>query len=373
MDIKQLVYTWWIGQDRPTRDKARELYRGLITPGFTKQDIDRYIPEFRRGEGIPPARGKCVKPMTDENFITDITQGKTIDELMAIYDIKTKKTIDMQVARLRESGYNIVVFNGSIILQKNVIPQENTYEKDWKGESVIKFGVVSDTHLCSKYQQLTYLKDIYNIFAKNGIRDVYHAGDLSGGYNKRRADQMYGLIPGCIGADEQTEYIVNNYPKIPGITTHFITGNHDHWHINNGGVDIGKRITKEREDMNYLGLSNVTVDLTPNCRMEINHPLDGSAYALSYSIQKYMDSMPGGEKPNILLNGHHHKAMYLFYRNIHALECGTFEAQTLWMKGKRIAVQVGGFMVTVHVDKEGTVTRFAPEFIPYYRMYKDDY
>ena len=82
-----------------------------------------------------------------------------------------------------------------------------------------------------------------------------------------------------------------------------------------------------------MGQLNARVYLTPNCILELNHPLDGAAYALSYSLQKYIESMQGGTKPNILLNGHHHKAMYLFYRNVHAFEAGTFQAQSSWMKG----------------------------------------
>jgi DNA polymerase II small subunit/DNA polymerase delta subunit B len=83
--------------------------------------------------------------------------------------------------------------------------------------------------------------------------------------------------------------------------------------------------------------------------------------------------MTGGEKPSILINGHHHKAMYLFYRNVHAIECGTLEAQSGWMKGKRIAAHVGGWIIEIHVDEEGTINRFKSEFIPFYKMIKDDY
>jgi hypothetical protein len=86
-----------------------------------------------------------------------------------------------------------------------------------------------------------------------------------------------------------------------------------------------------------------------------------------------MDSMSGGEKPNILINGHHHKMMYLFYRNIHAFEAGTTCAQTPWMKGKRIAAHVGGWIIEVHVNDEGTITRCNSEFFPFYKMVEHDY
>ena len=77
-------------------------------------------------------------------------------------------------------------------------------------------------------------------------------------------------------------------------------------HIKNGGIDIGRIIARERQDMTYLGQSNAKINLTPKCVLEINHPLDGASYAIS-SLQKLIDSMSGGDKPNILINGHHHK------------------------------------------------------------------
>jgi hypothetical protein len=83
--------------------------------------------------------------------------------------------------------------------------------------------------------------------------------------------------------------------------------------------------------------------------------------------------MSGGEKPNILLNGHHHKAFYMIYRNIHAYECGTTQAQTPWMRGKRIAANMGGWIITVHVTEDGTISRCMGEFIPLYKPLEHDY
>lgn len=125
--------------------------------------------------------------------------------------------------------------------------------------------------------------------------------------------------------------------------------------------------------MVYLGCNNAKIHITPNCILELNHPGDGAAYALSYTIQKLIDSITGGDKPNILINGHHHKAMYLFYRNIHAFEAGTTENQTPWMKGKKLAAHIGGWIIAVHVDKDGTITRCNSEFIPLYKPLENDY
>ena len=50
-----------------------------------------------------------------------------------------------------------------------------------------------------------------------------------------------------------------------------------------------------------------------------------------------------------------------------------FQAQTPWMLGKSIAAHIGGWIVEVHVDDEGTITRCNGEFIPFYKMIRDDY
>lgn len=277
-----------------------------------------------------------------------------------------------QIEDLRGMGYLIEESRGVLRLCTTVVPEENVYRLDWNGDRVIRFGAIGDTHLCNKWQQLTHLNRMYDIFERENIDTVYHCGDVSDGYYKNRPEHVYELFR--IGFDEQADYIIENYPQRSGVTTAFISGNHDDTHIKNGGSNIGIRIAQGRDDMKYLGMSNAKIELTPNCILELNHPGDGAQYALSYSLQKYIDSMSGGDKPKILLNGHHHKAMYLpEYRNIHALEIGTFEAQTPFMKGKKIAAHVGGWICEAHVDEEGTVRRFKSEFIPFLVPVKDDY
>ena len=255
-------------------------------------------------------------------------------------------------------------------LLKQFYTSENKYTENWNGEQIIRFGVVSDCHLCSKYQQLTFLNHLYDIFQSEGISTVYNPGDITEGY-KMRLGHEFEIFK--FGADEQANYVIDVYPKRPGIVTKYITGNHDHSHIKNGGTDIGKIISNKRDDMVYLGMANAKVYITKNCIVELNHPLDGASYALSYAPQKTIDAMSGGEKPNILLNGHHHKIFYMMYRNIHAYECGTTQAQTPWMLGKRLSAAVGGLIIEVHVDAEGTITRCKGEYIPQYIALKDDY
>lgn len=300
----------------------------------------------------------------------DVEKGISVKDALDKYRIK-QNTLEEYIIQLRRTGLNILIDGNIIHVSKHVIYKDNILINDWsRDEKIIRFGIISDTHIGSKHQQISLLEKMYDIFVHEGIENVYHAGDISEGIKMRPGHEQECFLH---GADDVEDYIIENFPKRDTIITNFITGNHDHTFVKQSGHDIGKRISTERKDMNYLGMSNAKVYLTPNCTMELNHPLDGAAYALSYSIQKMADSLSGGEKPSILINGHHHKAMYLFYRNIHMLEAGCFEAQTPWMKGKRIAAMVGGYIVTVHVDETGEIKRFLPEFIPFYETIKEDW
>lgn len=256
---------------------------------------------------------------------------------------------------------------------KRVIVQNQEpeyHDSKWDGNTVLKFAIVGDTQFGSKYAQLTYLHEFYDLCVMEGITDVYHTGDVTDGL-KMRTGHEYELYE--ISADEMRDDVIFNYPKRDGITTHFITGNHDASIYKQVGYDIGLAIAHERPDMQYLGRDCAVINLTPNCTLELRHPWDGTAYALSYKMQKMIEAMESDSKPNILAVGHYHKAEYLFYRNVHALQTGCFQGQTPFTRGKGISVHMGGWIVTIHVDVNGTIQRIAPEFIPFYSSIKNDY
>lgn len=243
-------------------------------------------------------------------------------------------------------------------------------EVKWKGNQIVRFGLVGDTHLNSKYTQLTHLHNIYDRFAQEGIKHVYHTGDIDEGEQMRPGHQYECYTQ---GADDHVAEIVANYPKREGITTHFITGNHDASTIKRCGYNFGPVLAEKRSDLQYLGADCAIVKLTPNCSIELRHPWNGSSYAISYQPQKMMDAMSGGEKPNILAIGHYHKAEYIFYRNIHCFQTGTLCAQTPFMRGKGLAAHMGGWIVEIEVDEQGSIKRIMPQFIPFYVAIKDDY
>lgn len=303
------------------------------------------------------------------NILKDIQRECSIPDLCKKHKI-TERVLYAALEDLQDAGYQIYNDDYKVKLCTDVVTKDNYIKQDWTGDKIIRFGLCGDPQFNSKYTQITYLNDYYDILHREGINTVYNTGDIDEGEEMRPGHKYECYTQ---GADEHVDEIVKNYPKREGIQTLFITGNHDHSLIKRAGLDIGKQIADKRKDMKYLGMSSAVVQLTPNCTLELRHPIDGTAYAISYKIQKMIDAMQGGEKPNILAVGHYHKAEYLFYRNIHAIQTGTFQAQTPWMKGKQIAAMVGGWIIEAHVNDDGIITRFKQEFIPYYKMLKEDY
>jgi hypothetical protein len=306
-----------------------------------------------------------------DTLLKSLEKPFKIEEFCAVNKVQFNSFRE-QIQALVDEGYQIVEHDGIYSLYKDIIPTKNFHQIDWQGNKIIKFGVVSDNHLGSIYQQLTFLHHLYDIFEQEGIERVFNPGDITEGW-KMRTGHEFECHPLAYGISAQIDYVVRNYPKKNAIATDFILGNHDLSGLKIAGINIGEVIAKDRPDMIYRGMLNAKIELTPNCIIELNHPLDGATYAISYAPQKYADSMTGGQKPNILLGGHHHKALYLPYRNIHIIETGTTEAQSGWMRGKRIAAVVGGWIITVHVNDEGEIVRFMPEFIPLYKMKDKDW
>lgn len=280
------------------------------------------------------------------------------------------KVAQVCVDELRAAGHCVEESNGELYISNVPHVSGEIVKREWNGDKFIRFGLLGDTQINSKYTQITHLHEAYRVYAEEGIDTVYHSGDIDEGEQMRQGHQYECYTQ---GADDHLDEIVRVYPIVQGIETSFITGNHDHSLIVRAGYDIGRAIASKRPDMKYLGQSQAYIELTPNCTLELRHPGDGTAYAMSYKIQKMIEAMSGGEKPNLLAVGHYHKAEYLFYRNVHAIQTATLQAQTPWMRGKGIAAALGYWMIEMTVDGEGHIQRFTPTYFPFYRAIPDDY
>ena len=240
------------------------------------------------------------------------------------------------------------------------------------GSDWIRFGLVSDTHLACKEERLDALNLQYDLFQKEGITRVLHAGNIVDGYIQK----INGASVFESTVDGQVQYVIDNYPKRDGITTYFITGaDHESWFMKDG-FNYGAYLNyvahdQGRMDLQYIG--HVEADLTIKTKtkkdviIRVAHPGGGCPYARSYVAQKVVESYQGGEKPAILILGHHHVGNYLNERNIHVVNMPGFQDQTIFGRTRKLRYEVGGAIMEFKTNPDdGSVTRFRLEFTLYF-------
>lgn len=233
-----------------------------------------------------------------------------------------------------------------------------------------KIGVVSDTHLGSVCQQLTLLNKAYEMMAEEGIKTVLHCGDFVEGNGKQYKGQTYEMF--VHGADSMVNYAVKAYPKIKGITTYVIGGSHDFSYYKADGMDVLKRISEGRPDIKYLGMSGAYMNFG-KIVVYMFHPSGGVPYARSYRLQKTINELPSGKKPNILLAGHLHVTCCLpDYRNVAAFQVPCFQTQTQYLKEKGVSPDVGFLILEITPDIKG-LSHYTSDWRPFYNPIEGDY
>ena len=278
-------------------------------------------------------------------------------------EITTKEALDV----LKERGY---------LLWKEPKTVETTFKVDmsrFKGRKV-RVGIVSDTHLGSKYQQLSYLKAFYRYCVRRKVPVVLHGGDLLDGNGKVYRGQIYEQF--VIGATPQIQYAANNYPRHESITTYLIGGNHCASWQSSEGLDALGMLSKDRPDIKNLGYYGATVDIG-GIQVYLMHGGGGVAYARSYKMQKIIEQFPGGQKPQILIIGHWHITDILpTYRNVVGILPGCFQSQTPYLRRKGLSPDIGGFILefeVADVDKENGLVGCKIEWRPFPVAKEHDY
>lgn len=276
----------------------------------------------------------------------------------------TGDEIKSAITDLQIDGYNIVVwregertmFHNAPIIQV----ERKSFDHLYEGRE-FKIALVSDTHLGHKTEALEELHAFYDYAYSQGVRDFYHAGDVTDGYYSNRAGSIFEQHK--IGFDQQKDYVVDAYPKMKGVTTYFITGNHDATHVRNGGANIGYAIDSLRDDMVYLGHNFAKIWLTENLDMNLVHPGDGSAYGVSLKMQKLIDGAKGKRKAKIQASGHYHKMNWIYWKGTHGFTMPSFQHQTGFMIDKGLLSYVGGYILHIKVDPEGNLISLTPEYV----------
>lgn len=239
-------------------------------------------------------------------------------------------------------------------------PHTHDHKIDFSGTS-FRFCFMTDTHFGSVFfKEELYFKMLEEA-EKQNVDAYFHAGDVTEGMSGRPG-QIYELTH--LGAHHQREYAIKLLRDIKK-PLYVIDGNHDRWVAKSSGTLIVKDICDALPNAHFLGHDQGVIDIKKS-KIMLWHGEDSSSYATSYRIQRLIEAFTGGGKPGLLMCGHTHKQGYFFDRNVHAISGGAVCTQSSWMRGKRLANHTGFHIVTLHINKDGQISRCQVEWFPGY-------
>lgn len=288
-------------------------------------------------------------------LIKYINKKKDIDTIIQELGIERYQVYGL-VQELINRGYLYEIRDNQIIRLSKPKQTDDVYEVPSQLEK-LRLLLISDTHLCSKYDRLDILRYLYEKAGDKGVSYVLHSGDFTDG-RSNRPEQVYELRePSYQG---QVDYCVERYPKVDGIQTFVIQGNHDDWWYKSNGSEIMVPISKAREDITYLGPDVADLKIG-KLRIRLYHGYGAIAYAKSYKIQKYLDTIPVKEKPDILQTGHIHQAFYYKQDHTHCFQTGCLEDQTPYCRSLGLSNDKSVWWVDVYFDDKGNVHQITPQ------------
>lgn len=285
---------------------------------------------------------------------------------------RTERSVKGKIEELKRSEIPVASATGSAVIPERAkslekpkfgyLPLSIIDDSEW-----VRIGLVADTHLCCNESRLDVLHTQYDLFKKEGITTVLHAGNIVDGYVPR----INGGSVLCTGIDDQAQYVIDEYPQRDGIITHFITGDdHEGWWMKEGfnfGAYLDMLAREQgRNDLHYIGHVEADVEIKTgdaSTIIKVQHPGGGSSYARSYAGQKQVEAFQGGEKPHILVQGHYHVSNYSIDRNVYIIGMPGFQDQTIFARKKRLRMEIGGAILEFKVNrKDGSVPRCRVEF-----------
>jgi hypothetical protein len=204
-----------------------------------------------------------------------------------------------------------------------------------------------------------------------GASAAYDAGNWIEGESRLNRHDI-----AVFGLEAQVAYFLEAHPK--GLTTYFVAGDdHEGWYQQREQISIGRFVEDKakaagRNDLKFLGYVEGDIlfktEFGTTAKMKVMHGGGGATYAISYPLQKAIESLQPGEKPDILVLGHHHKLHYSYIRGVHAVMPGCTADQSIYMRKRHIEAHVGGCLVYMRQHPQGG---FITDFVPRFRTFFD--
>jgi predicted phosphodiesterase len=226
----------------------------------------------------------------------------------------------------------------------------------------IRVGVMTDTHLGSVSMPVERIYQAFEEFRKEKVDFITHSGDVTEGMSNRPG-HIYELTH--LGYDSQKALAVEAFGQWTDTDIYAIDGNHDRWFLKSNGAKIVKDIADALPKFHFIGHDEGNISLKGKATLWLWHGEDGNSYALSYRLQKILEALTGGEKPNAMHAGHTHKYVSIFERHVFCTSVGCMQSQTPWMRGKRISAHPGFAIIDYWVNDKG-ICKMTQTWYPFY-------
>ena len=255
---------------------------------------------------------------------------------------------------LKNRGFLFDIVDGEIIKGKPL--KVNDIYKIDSNLDHLKLLLISDTHLASKYDRLDILNYLYMKAEDRGVNYILHSGDVVDG-RSNRPQHIYELKEASYTG--QKDYVIDKYPK-SDIPTYMIAGNHEAMWYKQCGADILEDITKTRTDLHYLGSDCEDIQIG-KLRIRLYHGKGANAYAKSYKIQKYLDTVPLDERPHILQTGHTHQAFFMKQDKTNCFQTSCLQDLTPFERSQGFNNDKSCWWVDVDFDNKGELVNIKQE------------
>lgn len=293
--------------------------------------------------------------------------GLTLEVLCDSLDLSPRAGRDL-LADAQAAGFSLEVHDEEVAFKA---PEPSQKEQDAGGTvpplgAWNTVGVISDLHVASKHHEPEALAEHIRYCVEDcGVKDFMVPGDIVAGggrYHFLRFEVTR------TGIEDQCAEALKTFPQYPGVRYHMIAGNHDESF--DVGIDAARQMvriaTEEgRGDLLYYGARGAMLRLG-GLRWELWHPGGSLGYSHDYRTKRHVDATAPEDRPDILLVGHFHQAMYFQRGGVHAFLCGTFESGASSF-GKMIGgdVALGGWIIRYAVAANGKLGAIVPEFRSY--------
>ena len=276
--------------------------------------------------------------MSKEKLIELYNEKGTLEEVA--------RSVGMRLPALKQIWYKIVRVKPWLLEEPSCpLDRKQRIEKldiKFHHDNIYRIGIVSDTHLGSIYQQLNSLQSFYELSKTKGVSTIFHAGDLVDGIKKYEGQQQQTFLH---QPDQILEYVKNYYPKIEGITTRYIIGNHTLPQLNY--ENYGDYLNKLRPDLICHGIKSATFELSDSTKIHLQH---GDGKNRVYPSE-------------LVAIGHFHRYEKIIAGDSLIVQVPCFH--NMVVKPDYLPSDIGGLIVDININKINT------KFIRYDRMLYD--